>query len=62
MLPAVLERTVQCDDPPGTVVENTFLILRLEDRRIFARLTIEVDAEGLPHQRCEAVTVQAIGG
>lgn len=54
----VLEADVQCEDPPGSVIENAFLILRTRAQRVFARLTIEVDDKGVPHQRCEAVTVQ----
>ncbi len=53
-----LEAEVACQDPPGSVIENAFLILRTRDQRVFARLTIEVDGDGVPHQRCEAITVQ----
>lgn len=56
----VLEAEVSCEDPPGTVIENAFLILRTPDRRIFARLTILVDEAGVPRQECEAVTVQEV--
>lgn len=56
----VLEAEVSCEDPPGSVIENAFLILRTPDRRVFARLTILVDGEGVPRQQCEAVTVQEV--
>lgn len=56
----VLEAEVSCEDPPGSVIENAFLILRTPDRRVFARLTILVDGDGVPQQQCEAVTVQEV--
>ncbi len=60
-----LERTVACSEPPGTVVENAFLIVRLAsgDRRwrLFARLEIRVDQSGAPEFSCEDVKVHPVG-
>ena len=56
----LLEAEVACQDLPGSVIENAFLILRTPDRRVFARLTIVVDGAGVPRQQCEAVTVQEV--
>lgn len=56
----VLEAEVSCEDPAGTVIENAFLILRTPDRRVFARLTVLIDGDGVPRQRCDAVTVQEV--
>ena len=55
-----LHAEVSCEDGPGAVIENAFLILRTPDRRYFARLTIVVNVDGIPQQQCEAVTVQEI--
>ena len=56
----VLEAEVSCEDRPGSVIENAFLILRTPEQRFFARLTVVVDGDGVPHQRCESVTVQEV--
>lgn len=60
-----LERLVACDEPPGSVVENAFLILRClwqqQPWRTFARLRVLWDGTGVPQPACEAVTVQPIG-
>jgi hypothetical protein len=62
---ALLELCVACSEPPGTVVENAFLILRLTWReqawRVLARLQVTFDGAGNPHQACEAVTAQPVG-
>ena len=62
---ASLELTVTCREPPGTVVENAFLILRLlwRDRpwRLFARHRVIFDEAGAPEPVCEVVTSQPIG-
>jgi len=56
---------VACDEPPGTVVENAFLILNAEWRRdawrILARLRITADASGAPDPTTEDISVQRIG-
>jgi hypothetical protein len=61
-LPLSLEMLVHADEVPGTVVENTFLILRLSTGwRIFVRMRVEFDAEGVPHPIPELVTLQSAG-
>jgi hypothetical protein len=62
---ALLERCVSCGEPPGTVVENAFLILRLLSRdrpwRLFARLRVTFDPSGTPQPICEAIDIHPIG-
>src|SRR5215813_11023023 len=60
-----LEFPVACGGPPGTVVENAFLIFRVlwrdEPWRIFARLRVLFDEQGGPQATTEVVTVQRVG-
>ncbi len=50
---------VHSHEAPGTVVNNAFLILRLNNRwRVFARMRVEFDA--MPRPIVEAVTVQSL--
>jgi len=60
-----LEFPVACGGPPGTVVENAFLIFRVlwrdEPWRIFARLRVLFDEQGGPQAATEVVTVQRVG-
>ncbi|HZU06126.1 MAG TPA: hypothetical protein VFB73_09130 [Chloroflexota bacterium] len=60
-----LELAVACHEPPGTVVENAFLILRVlwgaEPWRILARLRVVVDPAGGPVMYCERITTQPVG-
>jgi hypothetical protein len=49
---------VRCMEPPGTVVNNAFLILRTSIGRIFARMRIEVS--DMPAPVIEAVTMQSL--
>ena len=62
---ARLEFSVACDEPPGTVVKNAFLILRVlwleKPWRIFARLRVVFDEQGGPQTTTEVVTVQLVG-
>jgi len=62
---ARLEFPVACGGPPGTVVENAFLILRVlwreEPWRTFARLRVIFDEYGGPQATTEVVTVQRVG-
>ena len=52
-----LDSLVAWSEPPGTVVENGFLILRLADGSgMFARLTVTAGPSGEPHAVCETVT------
>ena len=54
----VVELNVTASEPPGTVVENAFLILRAGSSRLFARMRIEFDAAGMPTPIVESVTAQ----
>ncbi|MGH7835396.1 MAG: hypothetical protein ACREQK_17270 [Candidatus Binatia bacterium] len=60
-----LEFTVKCEEPPGTVVENAFLILRVNWSKapwlILARLRVSVDDNGAPQSVTEAITAQPVG-
>jgi len=52
-------------EPPGTVVENTFLILTAVWRettwRILVRMTVESDRVGAPRARTELISTQKVG-
>ncbi len=58
----VLELPVECPEPPGAVVENAFLILRVVERgrewRVLARLTVTFDQDGAPTTTTELITCQ----
>lgn len=57
-VPTNLELQVHAAEPPGTVVENAFLILRVSgDRRVFVRMRVEFDDQ--PHPICEVVSLQS---
>ncbi len=60
-----LELPVTCDESPGIVVENTFLILQAEWRgqlwQILIRLTMTFDQQGAPNGHIELITTQPIG-
>jgi hypothetical protein len=62
---AQIETAVFCDEPPGSVIENAFLILSAEwekqDRRIFVRLRVTVNEQGQPESLTELVTAQKVG-
>jgi hypothetical protein len=62
---ARLALVVACREPAGTVVENTFLILRVLWReqlwRILARLRVVFDQHGAPGNSTEAITTQPVG-
>lgn len=57
---ARLELPVECREPPGSVVVNAFIILRVlsleEPWRVFARLRVAFDDEGGPQATIEVVT------
>jgi hypothetical protein len=61
---ARVELGVATSEPPGTVVNNAFLILRAqrgpERWRIFARMRVEFDAAAQPRPIVEQVTAQSI--
>lgn len=60
-----LEFSVACGEPPGTVIENAFLILRVlwleEAWWVFARLRVVIDSEGGPRAETETVTSHPVG-
>lgn len=62
---AIIEMPVLCDEPAGVVVENGFLILTTEWRedkwRIFVRLRVMVDKEGIPGTAAALITTQRVG-
>ena len=62
---APLDFSVKCEEPPGTIVENAFLILRVlwegEPWRILARLRVFISEGGVPETTTELVTTQPVG-
>lgn len=60
-----IELPVIFGEPPGTVVDNTFLILTTVWRettwRILVRMTVESDSVGAPMARTELITTQKVG-
>jgi hypothetical protein len=61
----LLELPVTCHEPPGSVVDNAFLILRLlsveQLWRAFARHRVVLDDTGTPQHVCQAISVQRVG-
>jgi hypothetical protein len=59
-----LDFTVAASEPPGTLVKNAFLILRVTNAgqswRIFTRMRIEFDVDAVPRPIVEVVTEQFI--
>jgi hypothetical protein len=59
------QSAVHCDEPPGLVTENAFVILHCEWRgeawRIFVRMRIVVKANGEPESATESITTQKVG-
>lgn len=62
---SVITLQVACGEPPGTEIENAFLILTAEAAgstwQILARMRVRVDADGLPRPVVERVDVQEVG-
>ena len=60
-----LEMGVACAEPPGTVVENAFLILRAfwkgREWRVLARMLVTIGGHGAPTVVTEVVTTQPVG-
>jgi hypothetical protein len=56
---------IACAEPPGSEIENTFLIITAEAAaktwRILARMRVRVTADGVPHPVTERVDVQEVG-
>jgi hypothetical protein len=61
----LLDLPVTCHEPPGSVVDNAFLILRLlwleQHWRAFARHRVVLDDTGTPQHICQVVSVQQVG-
>jgi hypothetical protein len=59
-----IEMSVRCDEAPGIVIENGFLILLVEwlDKqwRIFVRLRVIVNQQGVPETATELITTQRV--
>jgi hypothetical protein len=62
---ARLEFAVRCEEPPGAVIENAFLILRGDWAEapwlILARLRVYVGENGAPQSATELITTQRVG-
>jgi hypothetical protein len=60
-----IEFTIKCEEPPGAVVENAFLILRADWSEapwlILARLRVSVGENGAPQSATELITTQRVG-
>jgi len=62
---ARIELPIACDGPPGSVVENAFLILRVlwldKPWQVFARFRVVFAEDGGPETTTELVTTQRVG-
>jgi hypothetical protein len=62
---ARLDLVATCDEAPGTVVENAFVILRVrwgdEPWRILVRLLLTAAAHGAPTNTIALITTQPVG-
>jgi hypothetical protein len=62
---ARFETRVHCDEPPGFVTENAFLIFHVlwrgEEWRVFVRVRVVVAAQGEPQTSTELITAQRVG-
>jgi hypothetical protein len=60
-----IEMSVRCNELAGAVIENGFLILLVEwlDKhwRIFVRLRVIVNQQGVPETATELITTQRVG-
>ena len=60
-----LELPVRCGEPPGTIVENAFLILRVlwQERPwlILVRMRVEFGDDSAPRTTTELITTQEVG-
>jgi hypothetical protein len=56
---------VHCDEPPGLVTENAFIIFQVlwfkEAWRIFVRIRVVVKQNGEPQTEVELITTQRVG-
>ncbi len=60
-----IQTLVRCDESPGEVTENAFVIFEVAWQggpwRIFARIRVAVDSDGKPQTRTELITTQKVG-
>ena len=60
-----LEFTVGFDEPAGELVENAFVILRVQwegqEWRVLTRLAVTADADGSPAASTELITAHPVG-
>jgi hypothetical protein len=60
-----IQTSVRCDEPPGDVTENAFVIFHViwqgEPWRIFIRIRVAVDPDGEPQTTTELITIQKVG-
>ena len=60
-----IEMSVRCDEPAGAVIENGFLILLVDWQnarwRIFVRLRVTINPQGLPTTATQLITTQQVG-
>ena len=62
---AQFQTSVRCDEPPGLVTENAFVIFTVDRLavawRIFVRIRVVVSLEGVPETTTELITTQKVG-
>lgn len=62
---ALFRALVHCDEPPGLVTENAFIIFQVlwfkEAWRIFVRIRVVVQQNGEPQTGVELITTQRVG-
>jgi hypothetical protein len=60
-----LEIEARCGEPPGTEVENGFVILRVAQERalwlVLVRVRVRIEADGTPKAATELITGQPVG-
>ena len=56
---------VRCEEPPGPVTENAFVIFSViwfgEAWRIFVRIRVVINVQGKPETATELITTQKVG-
>ena len=62
----IISTIIKYSEPPGSTLIYPFLIARASwdslPCRLFGRLRIEADEQGVPHPICEEVTIRPISG
>jgi len=60
-----IQASVRCDEPPGDVTENAFVIFHViwlgKPWRIFTRIRVAVTPDGKPQTTTELITTQKVG-